>query len=190
MEPLVSEAGGVPETDDNPDGVFRVRFQQYGPLVYGIARRVVVDPDLAADVAQQVFIELWRDPQRFQTRVPLRVSLATVAHSRAVDVVRREQRFRDRHHEVWSQRSEHGNDVGEQVTDDRAAADRRDAVLRAVASLPANHRRAIEAAYYEGHTYREVAVLLGVPEGTVKAWIRAALRRLGVMLAPFRYEPL
>lgn len=55
MEPLVSEAGGVPGTDDNPDGVFRVRFQQYGPLVYGIAKRVVVDPDLAADVAQQVF---------------------------------------------------------------------------------------------------------------------------------------
>ncbi len=58
-----------------------------------------------------------------------------------------------------------------------------DHVREAIADLPVEERRAIELAYLGGHTYREVAVLLDQPEGTVKSRIRAGLRRMRRVLA-------
>jgi len=53
-----------------------------------------------------------------------------------------------------------------------------DKVKEVVAVLPVAERQAIELAYFGGHTYREVATLLGEPEGTVKSRIRAGLQRM------------
>jgi RNA polymerase sigma-70 factor (ECF subfamily) len=56
-------------------------------------------------------------------------------------------------------------------------------VHQALAALPADERRAIELAYFGGHTYRQVAVMLDTPEGTVKSRIRSGLRRMKQSLA-------
>ena len=58
-----------------------------------------------------------------------------------------------------------------------------DQVATAMGSLPEDERRAIELAYFDGHTYREVARLLGQPEGTVKSRIRNGMRRMRTVLA-------
>jgi RNA polymerase sigma-70 factor (ECF subfamily) len=57
-----------------------------------------------------------------------------------------------------------------------------DQVASALGALPDEERRAIEMAYYEGHTYVEVAELLGQPEGTVKSRIRSGMRRMRASL--------
>ena len=57
-------------------------------------------------------------------------------------------------------------------------------VREAVALLPAAQRQALELAYFEGHTYRQVADVLGIPEGTAKSRLRLGLQRIAELLHP------
>jgi RNA polymerase sigma-70 factor (ECF subfamily) len=155
-------------------------YRRHGGAVYGLARRVLNDPAEAEDVTQEVFLRLWNEPDRYDpTRGSLRSFLLAQSHARAVDAVRstssrrqRESRdalhtargIYDLQHEVW----------------DLAMADQ---VGQAMGALPEEERRAIELAYFDGHTYREVARLLQQPEGTVKSRIRNGMRRMRAALA-------
>jgi RNA polymerase sigma-70 factor (ECF subfamily) len=155
-------------------------YRRHGGAVYGLARRVLNNAAEAEDVTQEVFLRLWNQPDRFDSsRGSLRSFLLAQSHGRAVDAVRslNSRRLReardarhtatadyDMQHEVW----------------DLALADQ---VSRALGDLPDEERRAIELAYFEGHTYVEVADLLGQPEGTVKSRIRNGMRRMRAVLA-------
>ena len=154
-------------------------YRRHGGAVYGLARRVLNNASEAEDVTQEVFLRLWNQPDRFDPgRGTLRSFLLTQSHGRAVDAVRslNARRLResgearrtataeyDMQHEVW----------------DLAVADQ---VARALGDLPDDERRAIELAYFDGHTYVEVADLLGQPEGTVKSRIRNGMRRMRAQL--------
>jgi RNA polymerase sigma-70 factor, ECF subfamily len=154
-------------------------YRRHGGAVYGLARRVLNNASEAEDVTQEVFLRLWNRPDRFDPgRGTLRSFLLTQSHGRAVDAVRslNARRLResgearrtatadyDMQHEVW----------------DLAVADQ---VARALGDLPDDERRAIELAYFDGHTYVEVADLLGQPEGTVKSRIRNGMRRMRARL--------
>lgn len=149
-------------------------FREHGATVSALARRVLRDPSLADDVVQQVFLRLWQRPERFEAgRGSLRSFLCADCHGRSVDLMRSDAA---RHHreqaDPWPSTPPAG-------PDELAVADDDAARLRsAVASLPDEQRNVIEFAYFGGHTYREVAVLLGLPEGTVKSRIRSGLARL------------
>ena len=154
---------------------FGVLFDELSPMVHGVVLRVVRDPSQAEEVTQEVFVELWRLAARFDgTKGSARSWAATLAHRRAIDRVRSEQASRDRHErEAGHARAEHDVVVAEvEATLDQAR------VRRALAQLSDLQREAVELAYFGGHTYREVAVLLNVAEGTVKSRIRDGLIRL------------
>jgi RNA polymerase sigma-70 factor (ECF subfamily) len=136
---------------------------------------VVRDPSQSDEVTQEVFLELWRLAPRFDpSRGSVRGWATTVAQRRAVDRVRSEQASRRRTERDADERSTTVPSVDEVVHDDLDRA----RVRRALAKLTGTQREAVELAYYGGHTYREVAVLLGVPEGTVKTRIRDGMIRL------------
>jgi RNA polymerase sigma-70 factor (ECF subfamily) len=154
-------------------------YRRHGGAVFALARRVLANAAEAEDVAQEVFLRLWNQPDRFDpARGSLRSFLLAQSHARAVDAVRslsarRRREMSDAHdtasasydmqHEVW----------------DMAVADQ---VADAMGELPKEERQAIEMAYFEGYTYVEVAQLLGQPEGTVKSRIRNGMRRMRAML--------
>ena len=155
-------------------------FRRHGGAVFGLARRLVGDDALAEEVVQEVFLRLWQQPDRFDAeRGSLRSFLLTQSHGRSVDLLRSEGARRRREERDARSTAESGYDLELEVWD-LAVAER---VQEALGQLPESERRAIELAYFKGHTYREVAVLLGEPEGTVKSRIRAGMRRMRQGLA-------
>ncbi|MDP9019792.1 MAG: sigma-70 family RNA polymerase sigma factor, partial [Actinomycetota bacterium] len=149
-------------------------YRRHAGAVYALARRLLSDPTLAEEVVQEVFMRIWDAPEKFDAeRGSLRSYLLAQCHGRSVDLIRAEQSRRNRELKDHRQQAEAGYDLEHEVWDLTVAEHVRDAV----AGLPTEERRAIELAYLGGHTYREVAVLLDQPEGTVKSRIRAGLRR-------------
>jgi RNA polymerase sigma-70 factor (ECF subfamily) len=126
-----------------------------------------------------VFVELWRVAPRFDAeRGSVTSWVATIAHRRAVDRVRSEQASRNRVEREASKVERDHDSVAESVIDsDHTDFDRR-RVRRALDRLTSMQRQAVELAYFGGYTYREVAALLEVPEGTIKTRIRDGMIRL------------
>lgn len=153
-------------------------YDTYAPLVFGLALRVTRSREAAEDVTQEVFAFLWERPLAFDpAKGPLRTWLGTLAHRRAVEVVRREERRRVLM-TTWPLEP-----AGPGVEDEVTAAEVNGRVRHAVAVLPGGLREAVELAYYRGRTYRQVAAELGLAEGTAKSRIRLALRRIADTLA-------
>jgi RNA polymerase sigma-70 factor (ECF subfamily) len=153
-------------------------YDQFGSYVFGLAARVIGDRHAAEDVTQEVFMSIWERPEAFEpARGRLRTFLGTLAHRRAVDVVRREEARRRR-----AARDAASvvpiPDVGELamaiVTAEQVRAE--------VDRLPCEQREAIELAYFGGRTYRQVAAELGIPEGTAKSRMRLGLSRIAQAL--------
>jgi RNA polymerase sigma-70 factor, ECF subfamily len=160
------------------EGALGEVYDQFAAFVYGLAYRVIGDARAAEDVSQDVFVGMWQRPASFDpSRGTLRGWLGTLTHRRAVDYVRREE-ARRRRSEREASRAVSSPDVEEMATALLAA----DRVRVALASLPAEQRRAIELAYFEGRTYRQVAEDLGIPEGTAKSRLRLGLRRVAAAL--------
>ncbi|HWM19614.1 MAG TPA: ECF RNA polymerase sigma factor SigK [Ilumatobacteraceae bacterium] len=154
---------------------FAELYDSLSPLVHGVVLKVVRDPAQSEEVTQEVFVELWRLAARFdETRGSVTSWVATVAHRRAIDRVRSEQSSRDR---VARQVSNIVRDYDD-VSDEVESRFERVRVRRALERLSGVQREAVELAYFGGHTYREVAVLLEVAEGTVKTRIRDGMIRL------------
>jgi len=159
---------------EGDDTALREVYDQYASFVYGLAARVIGDPRAAEDVSQDVFVAFWERPGAFDPeRGSLRTWLGTLTHRRSVDYVRREE-ARRRRSEREASRAVPAPDVEEMATALLAA----ERVRAALDVLPAEQRRAIQLAYFGGKTYREVAEILGIPEGTAKSRLRLALRRI------------
>lgn len=154
-------------------------YRRHGGAVHALARRILSSTSRADDVTQDVFVDLWRRPERFDSaRGSLRTFLMTVAHGRAIETLRSEGARAAREERTARQTATAGYDL-ESHAWDLAIAEQ---LKEAVEVLPDRERRAIELAYFGGHTYREVAELLGEAEGTVKSRIRGGLRRLRAVL--------
>lgn len=172
-------SGTAPATLSAPGGrvtAFDDAYREHATAVFGLARRLLGDRSMAEEVSQEVFLRLWRRPDRFDaSRGSLRSFLLAECHGRAVDAVRAEAARRRR--EERAGRSEHRHALAD-VASDVCEVAVHDQVAGLVQALPDAEREAISLAYCSHITYREVAAVLGVPEGTVKGRIRTGLGRL------------
>jgi RNA polymerase sigma-70 factor, ECF subfamily len=155
-------------------------FDALGRSVYGSALAVLGDDSAAQDVVQDVFVELWSHPDRYDPAAgTLRTYLTMMARHRAVDLVRSELRRvarQERSYRLTPVTPAPG--AGDQAM----AAHTAGLVRAAVQLLPASQRQVIELAYFEGLTCREVAHAVGIPEGTAKSRLRLALAKLETVL--------
>ena len=143
---------------------------------------MVGDEQLAQDVVQEVFLAIWRGAAIYDgSRGSLSTWLFALTHHKSVDAVRRSQRHSGRRAPEETLNSE--ADPTPAVDEQAMASVRRDQVRAALADLPEPQRKALMLAYFGGYSQSEIAVLTGIPLGTVKTRTLAAMRRLRLVLA-------
>jgi RNA polymerase sigma-70 factor, ECF subfamily len=182
-----SDAGLVVAISRYNQDALAEAYRRHAGSVFGLARRLLAEPALAEEIVQEVFLRLWNDPDKFDPgRGSLRSYLLAQCHGRSVDLLRSESSRRRREETDLRRTAEAGYDLEREVWDLTVA----DHVREAINALPEAEREAIRLAYLGGHTYREVAVLLGEPEGTVKSRIRSGLKHLRgeLVTAGVRFE--
>jgi RNA polymerase sigma-70 factor (ECF subfamily) len=151
-------------------------YDLVAPRVYGLVRRVLRDPAQAEEVAQEVLVEVWRTAARFDSSRGSATSwMFTIAHRRAVDRVRAEQASADRAMKAGVASVETPYD---EVADEVAGRLERQQVRHCLDDLTELQRQAVTLAYYQGHSYPQVAELLGAPLPTIKTRMRDGLIRL------------
>ena len=159
-------------------------YDQYCSLVYTVALRTTGNRSAADDVTQDVFLKLWARPLTLDlTKGTTRAWLGRVAHNRAVDWVRSEAAHDRR------ERSDVGRTAPPDVQEALEAVLRGEEVRAALEGLPRDERAAIRLAYFSNMTYQNVAIELGVAEGTAKSRIRVGLRRMAAALHSGVSEP-
>jgi RNA polymerase sigma-70 factor (ECF subfamily) len=176
----LTDAGLVVAVSRYREDALAEAYRRHAGAVYGLARRLLLDDALAEEVVQEVFLRLWDQPEKFDPgRGSLRSYLLAQCHGRSVDLLRSERSRQRREENDHRRTAEAAYDVAHEVWDLTVA----ERMKEALGTLPDAERRAIELAYYGGHSYREVAAMLDEPEGTVKSRIRSGLRRLRTALA-------
>lgn len=149
----------------------------YGGVVLGMAKRVVAEPTLAEEVAQDTFLTLWRRPGAYDPeRGSLQSFLLGVARNKSIDLVRREESVKRTKTALADSFDSGAQGMGE--VERGVGIEDRHEVRDALVQLSPLQREAIVLAYFGGRTYREVAVELQIPEGTAKTRLRDGLIKL------------
>ena len=156
-------------------------YDRHGRVAYGLAHRILGDAGAAEEAVQDAYLRIWRRASTFDaSRGNARSWLLTIVHHCAIDLLRRRagappvvaglDEMADRRSvpDAWSE-------VSGRIESDR--------VRTAVETLPGEQRRAIEMAFFDGLTHREIAERDGLPLGTVKGRLRLGLKRLSGLLA-------
>ncbi|MHA7142305.1 MULTISPECIES: ECF RNA polymerase sigma factor SigK [unclassified Arthrobacter] len=155
-------------------------YAQTSRRVYGLARRVLIDPELSEDTTQEVYLQVWNLADRFRPEMGSPMAwLMTLTHRRAVDKVRSEQSSTDREARYGAAMQEIDHDDVVDTVTQRLEAE---TVVKCLDSLTETQQESVKLAYYGGLTYREVAEKLGVAVPTIKSRIRDGLLRLKTCL--------
>ena len=163
-------------------------YDRYASTALATALRVVGSREEAEDVVHEAFVAVWRKIDRFDAeRGALRAWLMTVVRNRAIDRVRARRPKMDLEDADERSLLRTGSNPTWEAALARASASE---IQVALASLPDEQRQAVELAYFEGYTYREVAELTGVPAGTANGRLRLALAKLREALQGSSGAPL
>jgi RNA polymerase sigma-70 factor, ECF subfamily len=166
---------------------FGALVRRYEGVLYGYLRRYLGDSDLADDVFQNTFLQLYTKINQFEAGRPVRPWLYAIATNQAIDALRRQRR-----HQTIRLHAE-ADDVNDAETpqlltllESRESGplehvqgeERKQLIRGSVERLPDFLKQVVVLAYYQGLKYKEIADILGIPVGTVKSRLHTALGKL------------
>lgn len=155
-------------------------YGRYSRIVFSFALRIVGDPATAEELLQEVFFRAWQQAQRFSEGKGTFVTwLLSITHNMAIDEIRKRQRRPQRADSADPDLMlANVTDKGPSVEDHAVISSWRDQITDALQQLPVAQREAIEMAYFQGLTQREISESLGEPLGTIKTRMRLGMRKL------------
>ena len=173
----VSEVSAIPSVNDeflldrvranDPKAMADV-FDRYGSMVYSVALRILKDPGQAEDVMQEIFFQVWQNPNTFvQGRGSLGAWLAVVTRNRAIDFLRRRKPTDSVDEVILTSKTNLASEIERNMMMER--------VRELLKSLPSEQQKSVELSFFEGLSHAEIAAKTGDPLGTVKTRIRLAL---------------
>jgi RNA polymerase sigma-70 factor (ECF subfamily) len=167
----LSDAALVSAVRSGKESAMAELYDRYSAMVYSVSLRVLGDTGAAEDVLQEVFLQLWRNPDWFDSsRGNLAPWLAVIARNRSIDVLRKRRPESDVEDVLLSVEPDMAGDA------DRAMAMTK--VRAVLGGMPAAQRSMLEMAYFEGLSHSEISAKTGEPLGTVKTRIRGGLLTL------------
>ena len=177
-QPTVDELLGRVGRGDR--AAFGELYDATSPRLFGLVRRLVVDPAQAEEVTQDVYLEIWQHAARFDPAKGNGIAwMFTIAHRRAVDRIRSAQAARDRDLRIGARDLDVPVDTVAEAAETSIEHDRVQGALRELSDL---QRECVALAYYGGLTQSEIAERLHVPLGTVKTRLRDGMIRLRTAL--------
>ncbi len=187
-EPPIPAGSGRPTLDNGQlvdlvarsaqgrEDAFAELYDLTSSRIHGLILRVLRSPDHAAEVTQEVYVEIWRQSARYDpAKGTVLAWMTTMAHRRAVDRVRSVSRATARDEHYGRRAAEREVDQVWDGVEQNLDAER---VRAGMASLSEIQREALTLAYFGGYTQSQVADRLELPLGTVKTRIRDGLMRL------------
>ena len=146
-------------------------YERYSRVVYSVALRVLNDPASAEDILQEIFMQIWRNPDSFSAaRGSLGGWLAVVSRNRSIDALRRKRPTTALDDVILASSVNVATEAERNTVMERARG--------VIARLPSEQRKTLEMAFFDGLTHSEIAEMTGDPLGTVKTRIRSALLTL------------
>ena len=161
------------------DQAFSYLYDNYSPALFGIINQIVSDKEIAADVLQDVFINIWRKIGSYDdTKGRLFTWMLNIARNAAIDKIRsrpyqdslKNQPLTENVNSTAANRvvNPQVNDIG---------------LKKVVNKLKEEYRVLIDMSYFQGFTHEEISRMLNLPLGTVKTRIRSALMQLRTMIS-------
>jgi RNA polymerase sigma-70 factor, ECF subfamily len=182
VEPLdeVTDADLVQRVSSGDTAALEALYSRYARVVYSFAVRIVQDGPLAEEILQEVFVRTWRQADRFKkSRGNFASWLLSITHNLAIDEIRKRQRRPQRSDSVDIGDALYGLiDEATNVEEAAQAGALRRRIKVAMDTLPEPQRDAIELAFFEGYSQREISAYLDVPLGTIKTRMRLGLKKL------------
>jgi len=175
---------------------FEELVHRYEKELFGYLRNYLGDAEMADDVFQQTFLQVYLKCDQYEPERPLRPWLYAIATNQAIDHQRRFGRHRmaslDRRlgHDDESDSGSFGDVFDSQCrgpVEENVDLEQAREIRRAVDSLPEQTRQVVLLIYFQGLKYREAAHVLGIPVGTVKSRLHGAIQRLGEVLTPAQH---
>ncbi|MEP6959220.1 MAG: sigma-70 family RNA polymerase sigma factor [Nitrospirota bacterium] len=174
----------IAKTAQGDHEAFSRLYDQSSPQIYGLILRMVNHPQIAEEVAMDVYVQVWKQAQSYDVNRGTAMGwLLAIARTRAIDQLRSGKLKR-----TSSTRIEDIAKVafvGASPEEQSSERQRADLVRKALASLPFEQRESLILAYFDGYSQSEISVKLGLPLGTVKTRIRVGMMKLRTVLAPY-----
>jgi RNA polymerase sigma-70 factor, ECF subfamily len=173
----------------DPDALSEL-YDRYNGIIKALILRVIHNEAEADDLLQEIFMEIWNQAKNFSAQKGKPLGwMVTLARRRAIDGLRKKQAYARAEERLQNETEQQPEAWGHNATETEITrGDTRDLIRSVIDSLPEAQQQAVELAFFQGMSQREIAAKTNTPLGTVKTRLELGLKKIYDGLKELRHE--